>query len=324
MNNKKYYIYKLYFESGKTYVGSHIQKREKDNYITSSSYYKNHPEDKLVKREILIELKDAETMNFIETICILEDKANNPNNVNGNYGNWYYHFCGGQAFKGLKLSKEHKQKISKNFFKKGHKLSEEEKKKIKEKLGYKVYCLETKKVYDSCKDAAFGKDSQGASVNRSAKNKGYIKARDGNHYLYLEEAEEIKDKEKYLQNILQRDFQGEPVVCLEENIYYSSISTAYKLTGISTIYSHLLNKKNYKTAGGYHWKKITLKEFENSDINRRNLPLKGKKYNHNSKKVMCLETGEIFNSVADTGLNRVYKCVNNPNYTAGGYHWTYI
>ena len=49
-----YYVYKLTFQSGRTYIGMHKQKSEKDNYITSSSYYHNHPEDKIVKREILI------------------------------------------------------------------------------------------------------------------------------------------------------------------------------------------------------------------------------------------------------------------------------
>ena len=50
---ERYYIYKLYFESGATYIGEHIQRIENDGYITSSKYYKNHPEDKLLKREII-------------------------------------------------------------------------------------------------------------------------------------------------------------------------------------------------------------------------------------------------------------------------------
>lgn len=318
----KYYIYKLYFKSGKTYIGSHIEKKENDGYITSSSYYKNYSsEDPLINREILLEVKDAETMDIMETICIMQDKANNPRNVNGNYGNWYYNFCGGRAFKGLKMPLEQKKKLEKYFFKKGRIISEEQKKKIKEKVAYKIYCLEDDKIFDSCKDAASGKDINGSNVNRSAKNKGYCKASDGKHYLYLEDAKKIDNKQNYLKNILDREAQGEPVVCVEKEIYYSSISTAYKLTGISTIYPHLLNKKGFKTAGGYHWKKISLEEFENSDFGKRNLPLEKKEYKHNSKKVICIETGEIFDSVADTGLDRVYKCIRNPNYTAGGYHW---
>lgn len=37
-----YYVYKLTFSTGETYVGCHVQKKSNDRYITSSSFYKNH------------------------------------------------------------------------------------------------------------------------------------------------------------------------------------------------------------------------------------------------------------------------------------------
>lgn len=95
-NNLVYYVYKLTFQSGRTYIGCHKQKKENDKYITSSSYYKNHPEDSLLKREILIEVKDEMTMDFLETWCILSDKAYNPkSNVNYNLGNFFHRFSSG-------------------------------------------------------------------------------------------------------------------------------------------------------------------------------------------------------------------------------------
>lgn len=94
----RYYIYKLTFKSGATYIGSHIEHSENDGYVTSSSYYKKNLEtDPLIKREELVQLQDRETMNIMETICILSDKANSENNVNYNLGAWKF---------GIILSKE--------------------------------------------------------------------------------------------------------------------------------------------------------------------------------------------------------------------------
>lgn len=83
----RYYLYKLYFRNGCTYVGKHTEKRDNDGYITSSSYYKKH-KDLLERREILLEVKDLDTLDIMETICILADMAENKLNVNYNYGAW--------------------------------------------------------------------------------------------------------------------------------------------------------------------------------------------------------------------------------------------
>lgn len=124
-NLPKYYIYKLYFKSGKTYIGQHTQRREKDRYVTSSSYYKNHKEeDPLEKREILLEVKDLETLNIMETVCIMQDKAENgKQNVNGNLGGYV-------SWKIIEWTPERKKKLSEKV--KGRKLSEKTRKKLSE------------------------------------------------------------------------------------------------------------------------------------------------------------------------------------------------
>lgn len=132
----RYYIYKLTFKSGATYIGSHIEHSENDGYVTSSSYYKKNLEiDPLVKREELVQLQDRETMNIMETICILSDKANSENNVNYNLGAWKF---------GIILSKEQLNAIAdknrsnpnwrKNLSKalKGKQLTDEHKKALSE------------------------------------------------------------------------------------------------------------------------------------------------------------------------------------------------
>ena len=55
-----YSVYKLTFQSGRTYIGFHKQTKVEDNYVTSSSYYKKNPNDKLISREILIETLEAQ------------------------------------------------------------------------------------------------------------------------------------------------------------------------------------------------------------------------------------------------------------------------
>lgn len=96
---ERFYIYKLTFRNGCTYIGKHHQKKENDSYITSSSYYNKH-KDFLEKKEIILDVNDIETLDIMETICILGDKAENKLNVNYNYGAWLNNskfdrgFCG--------------------------------------------------------------------------------------------------------------------------------------------------------------------------------------------------------------------------------------
>ena len=109
----RFYIYKLTFKSGSTYIGQHTQKLENDKYITSSTYYKRHlEEDPLISREIILDnIPDRETLNILETICICHDKAENSKNVNGTLGGWLTpNFAGWN--KGIPHTLEQKQKIS--------------------------------------------------------------------------------------------------------------------------------------------------------------------------------------------------------------------
>lgn len=115
LTDMRYYIYKLTFKSGATYIGQHIEKTKEDGYISSSSYMSQHPEDPIVSRDILVEVKDKETLDIMETLCIRADKADNPKNVNKNFGNWDYKFC----FKGFHHSDKTKTLLSNAHYKAG-------------------------------------------------------------------------------------------------------------------------------------------------------------------------------------------------------------
>ena len=107
-----YQIYKVTFEDGKTYVGQHKHNKNdpNDEYITSSTYYKEG--HKVTKKDILLDCKDEITMDIMETICILEDKAENgDNNVNGNLGGMMNVEWGKNAFR-VSTKKNNGYKIS--------------------------------------------------------------------------------------------------------------------------------------------------------------------------------------------------------------------
>lgn len=96
----RYYLYKLYFKNGATYIGLHREKRPNDGYLTSSKYYYKH-QDLFDRREIILECKDNETLEIMESIAILADKADNRLNVNGNKGAWLVDSRFDRGFKGL-------------------------------------------------------------------------------------------------------------------------------------------------------------------------------------------------------------------------------
>lgn len=108
-----FYVYKLTFKSGKTYIGCHKQIKERDTYITSSSYYlRHHNEDPLIKREVLIEVENQHQMDFLETWCILSDKAYNKDNVNYNLGNFFHKFSTAYHTEEEKRAASEKRKLT--------------------------------------------------------------------------------------------------------------------------------------------------------------------------------------------------------------------
>lgn len=148
----RYYIYKITFMSGSTYIGEHLERKKNDDYITSYSYYKKNKDiDPILKKEILIEVKDEQTMHIMETLCIIHDKCENALNKNGTLGSWVYKYSSyrgkfvteetrlklSKLSKGKQVSKETREKISKA--QKGVPESESTKRKISERMKGKAY-----------------------------------------------------------------------------------------------------------------------------------------------------------------------------------------
>lgn len=220
---ERLYLYKLTFESGATYIGQHIQRKEYDNYISSSSYFKNSG-DKLVSREIIIDnVKDRKTLDILETIAIIEDKQISPKNVNGNLGNYCHNLCGGwnkgvpaseeakeknrRAHLGKKMSKNSKKLISTYQkalpHKKGYHLTEDHKKKISEgNKGKKLSESHKLKMSLSMKGKTFSEEHKKKLSKSHIGNKSHLgckateeqRKRMSDSHIGLHQSEEAKEK----------------------------------------------------------------------------------------------------------------------------------
>ena len=113
------------------------------------------------------------------------------------------------------------------------------------------------------------------------------------------------------------------VICLETGKIYKSITDASKLTNICRGDIGKCCLHQIKTANGYHWQYY--KDELNLEENRKHLIDKigyGR-----GKKIICVETGKIYNSIKDASLDinidnsYIGKAVKGIRETAGGYHW---
>ena len=137
-------------------------------------------------------------------------------------------------------------------------------------------------------------------------------------------------KEKQSKNTKGRWESGEfdevhckKIICLETGEVYKSITDASNITGIcrSDIGKCCLGQ--IKTASGYHWQYYNDKlDLEENRIILINKIGKGK-----GKKIICVETGVIYDSIRDASddinidYSSIGKAVKGTQETAGGYHW---
>ena len=286
----KFYIYKITLESGKTYIGSHIERKENDGYNNSSRYLKKHPEEKIAKREILFYLPTLEQMNIMETICIISDKCNSNDNINGNYGNWLYNFhskldCPWN--KNLKMSREFCKKIS-------------------DREREPIVCLETDEIFSHTY-----KIMHAAEVIN-----GKRKSVNGLHYRKLL-PEDTDDKIRALNNskALKEIYKNKKFILDNQtNNVYLSYEDIHLKTGRSVKY--LQKQKN-----------IIEVNYQYILDNNLKLPIKKKQPPKTKVKVKCVETEELFSSIKEAseayGAQHISDCLNGKRKTAGGYHWCF-
>lgn len=246
-----FYVYKLTFQSGNSYVGFHKQKKLNDNYITSSSYYHNHPEDRLVSRDILFQTNDGFEASFIETWCILSDKAYNPKtNVNYNLGNFFHRFSTGFRTPEEKQASINKKKLTMS------RKTPEELKAIVEKQKHTMSLKSAKELADIHKrQGVSGKRPKSEDTKKRMSESGKRRC-----------AKMTEEQKEHFRKALSQSKQG------------THLSDEHKKL-IS-----LIVKRQYETD----------KELSERRINglRKSSELR-------KKKIMCVETNEVFDSLLD-------------------------
>lgn len=189
----KMYIYKLTFEDGCTYVGQHISYRENDDYVTSSVYAQNH---KIVKREILLYVKDRATLDLLETIAIADDKCFNRN-VNGNLGNYVFKIYNIGCKRNYTWSEETRRKFRETMI--GHETSTETRKKISEaNKGRKRTAEQRERISESHKGKKLSEESKkkrSETLKRLVKE-GKHKCFEKGHEMSEETRKKISEKMK--------------------------------------------------------------------------------------------------------------------------------
>ena len=123
-----------------------------------------------------------------------------------------------------------------------------------------------------------------------------------------------------------REANSRPVFCIETNEIYPNAREAADAKG--TQYSSISQVCNghRKLAGGYSWRFATAEDQIKNTPKVDNDP-KNPSY---FKAVQCVETGEVFSSLAEAarsinrGKSTVCAACKNSLKTAGGYHWQYM
>jgi len=297
LNTKpKFYIYRIEFETGESYVGSHVEYKTGDNYICSSKYYQRHPELKIKERKILFYLPTLEQMNVMETICIISDKCNSSKNINGNYGNWMYNFHS-------KLDCP---------WNKGLKLSEEQRKKLSESFKEEFVCVETNEIVEN----------EGHIADVSI---GKRKTYKGKHYRKLTPYEkDLISKNNYSETKkLNKAFLSE---LYNEQPFYYSLDYNIAWESLEVLCNMLsINPQDFNN-------EVRGLKFEIVGINfllENNIKIIKfeKTTNYKTLKIKCVETGEVFDSVKEATnkyKGHISDVINGKRKTAAGYHWIKI
>lgn len=146
-----------------------------------------------------------------------------------------------------------------------------------------VICIETGKVFLSMTEAAKSVNVDISAVYHCLK--GINNTAGGKHWRYVDGEYHKCTRPEGQRNKVS---QSKPVICKETGIRYPSAGEAQRQTGIGS--AHILKCANGKaiTAGGFKWGFI---------IDGK--PVYKEKKDCNKTKIMCLETGEIFNSITE-------------------------
>lgn len=291
-NNYSVYMHKNTI-NGKVYIGITCQEPKK-RWLYGNGYRQNNYFNNAIKKygwnqfEHII-LETNLTKEQAEKLEI--EKIKEYNSTNQIYG--YNIQNGGSAYgkhteeTRAKISKSHigichteesKQKISdalrgrkltdewlanRTKAQTGLKRTKETCKKISDSVSVPVICINTRIVYKSLTEASLKTNTSighiSSCCNKKRKSAGTDENGKGLYWMFYDEYIEKKLEHKTNEEIFPKKIKQKniPVVCVETNKIYSSITKASEDTGILIAYiSNCLHGKQ-KTAGKLHWKYAT-------------------------------------------------------------------
>lgn len=190
-----------------------------------------------------------------------------------------------------------------------------------------VVCLETRKTYQNAHKASIKTGISDTGILKCCYKKCH--SINKTHWVFKNEYETMLPEQ--IEDILKKDSYEKcykPVVCLETKQVFKSITDASVNTNIriNKISQICQNNGVSKSLKGLHF--MFLNEYRKSskeDIQRA-LNTECKR----TRKVCCIETGTIFNSVTEAAesvggqTTNISKCCKNPNKICKGYHWEYF
>ena len=170
----------------------------------------------------------------------------------------------------------------------------------------------------------FVKASSSAAIIRATN--GIIKTAFG--YYWREGADQTPLSDDVLAYISAKSKRiRKPVVCIEKHEMYSDTVYAEKMTGICYRSITFACQGHQQTAGGYHWRYATDEDKQNLTLLKEDKP---HKMAHNVRKVKCIETGIVYDSLKLAGEaiglsnSSIYSCCTKKSETAGGFHFEYF
>lgn len=298
-----------------SHIGNAIRKYGKNNFT----------------KEILEECENQEQLNEREIFWIAHFNCRYPNGYNhteGGEGGWERtpESIAKMSRKGKKHSDKTKIELSLNSAgRPGRSLTDEEKAHLSEVAPNKrkVICVETGTIYDSVSEAARCHNVKLQSIQRVCKGKRKMTA--GFHWKYADELDESTEDKQ----IIVGTNKKRRVICVETDEEFKSIQAAARHYGVNRVTINRACKNPEKIAAGHHWKFVeTTDETTEIEI----VPVKKSlEKTTRQRRVMCLETGEIFESMTAaarchplTSANSISRACKETSRTAGGYHWLFV
>lgn len=272
---------------------------------------------------LILECEDEEALNYWESFFIALLDCKHPNGFN--------HTDGGEGTKGLEFTEDHRNGIaakarlrthsqktrdqiseSKKGQGKGVPLKPETVEKMIAASPHKkaVFCIELNKTFESINAAERETGISRNLISKVCNGNGITGG--GYHWSFVDENGNLTTTQK--EAIGQKTCA---VQCKETGEIFPSIVAAAAWLNIhQSNVSAVINKSNRKVKG-YHFVYVDKSIGDKTPEN------------HRKRKVICLDTGDIFESIAEaaewskTGHTGISKVCRGEMLTSGGYHWKF-